>query len=233
MFFGSGTSCRNNSDRGPTTAVAMRHHEHSRAGTLSHHDEPFLVSGMVWIGNNQRISIIKNRFRLLECHAMLGRIAGSLLSIPFEEKFTHPEIAIHCIAHVARKISRRSAASFQFTQFSVAPARETDHGLPGLAVKKRNGRKLAWGSLLFDSHIRATNAPALHLVNPKNPAILSRKKIETGARRRGRPTKIRGDSRYSRGSCIYFGQTLISCFPGFSPVKGPTPGFAGSRGLPK
>ena len=31
--------------------------------------------------------------------------------------------------------ARRSAASFQFTQFSVTPARETDHGLPGLAVK--------------------------------------------------------------------------------------------------
>ena len=116
---------------------------------------------------------------------------------------------------------------------AVTPARETDHGLPGLAVKKRNGRKLAWGSLLFDSHIRATNAPALHLVNPKNPAILSRKKIETGARRRGRPTKIRGDSSYSRGPCIYFGQTLISCLPAFSPPKGPAPGFAGSRGLPK
>ena len=28
-------------------------------------------------------------------------------------------------------------------------ARESDHGLPGLAVKKRNGRKLAWGRLLF------------------------------------------------------------------------------------
>ena len=83
---------------------------------------------------------------------------------------------------------------------AVTPARETDHGLPGLAVKKRNGRKLGCGSLLFfESHIRATNAPASHLVNPKNPAILSRKKIETGARRRGRPTKIRADSSYSRG----------------------------------
>jgi hypothetical protein len=29
-----------------------------------------------------------------------------------------------------------SAASFQSSQFSVAPARESDHGLPGLAVKK-------------------------------------------------------------------------------------------------
>ena len=42
-----------------------------------------------------------------------------------------------------------SAASFQSAQFSVAPARESDHGLPGLAVKKRNGGKLAWGSFLF------------------------------------------------------------------------------------
>ena len=33
--------------------------------------------------------------------------------------------------------------------------------------------------------------------------------------------------------CIHLGQTLISCFPAFSPAKGPAPGFAGSRGLPK
>ena len=66
---------------------------------------------MVWIGNNQRISIIKNRFRLLECHAMLGGIAGSLLSIPFEEKFTHSSIAIHCIANKARKFSLKFGLS--------------------------------------------------------------------------------------------------------------------------
>ncbi len=42
-----------------------------------------------------------------------------------------------------------SAASFQSSQFSVAPARDSDHGLPGLAVKKRNENNLACGSFLF------------------------------------------------------------------------------------
>jgi len=158
LFFGSGTSCRNNSDRGPTTAVAMRHHEHARAGTLSHHDEPFLVSGMVWIGNNQRISIIKNRLRLLECHTMLGGIAGSLLSIPFEEKFTHPEIAIHCIANIARKISRQSAASFQSTQ----RGRQITACRDWWSKNETDASSLV-EVCFFDSHIRATNAPACFL----------------------------------------------------------------------
>ena len=128
---------------------------------------------------------------------MLGGIAGSLLSIPFEEKFTHSSIAIHCIANKARKFSSKfglalellvrippppgcltlasgqpsvslSSASLRLPTLgytfvsplisalsrgcsracpgarlsftyspsaAVSSARETDHGLPGLAVK--------------------------------------------------------------------------------------------------
>jgi hypothetical protein len=40
------------------------------------------------------------------------------------------------IPSAAVSSAQMSAASFQSTQFSVAPAREIDHGLPGLAVKK-------------------------------------------------------------------------------------------------
>jgi hypothetical protein len=46
-----------------------------------------------------------------------------------------------------------SAASFQSAQFSVAPARGSDHGLPGLAVKKA---KLKQVRLRKFSFLRAT-----------------------------------------------------------------------------
>jgi len=44
---------------------------------------------------------------------MLSGIDGSLLSIPFEEKFTHSSIAIHCIANKARKFSLKFGLSLE------------------------------------------------------------------------------------------------------------------------
>ena len=49
--------------------------------------------------------------------------------------------------------AQMSAASFQSAQFSVAPARESDHGLPGLAVKKA---KLKQARLRKFSFLKAT-----------------------------------------------------------------------------
>ena len=43
--------------------------------------------------------------------------------------------------------------------------RETDHGLPGLVVKKETDASSLVEVCFFDSHIRATNAPASHPLN--------------------------------------------------------------------
>ena len=74
--------------------------------------------------------------------------------------------------------------------------------------------------------------PELAILPPRSPRLRVRPSAFTlhgGIRRPAARTPYQD----SRCPCIYFGQTLISCFPGFRPPKGPAPGFAGSRGLPK
>ena len=70
-----------------------------------------------------------------------------------------------------------SSPSFQSHQHAGVRSR-----LAGIGGQKTKRTQARLGRLLFDSHIRATNAPAWHLVNHKNPAILSREKIGTGPR---------------------------------------------------
>ena len=89
LFFGSGASCRNYSDRRTAFAKTVNNDEDPQCGTEPHDDESVFGGRMIRIRYQQSMLVVEYCSGLLEGNAMLLGIRCRLAGIPFERDLVH------------------------------------------------------------------------------------------------------------------------------------------------
>lgn len=91
LLFGSGPSCRNQSDRRTAFAETIDNDEDPQCEAEPHDDESVFGGLMIRIGYHKGALVKEHCFGLLKGYSMLLGIRCRLAGIPFERDFVHNE----------------------------------------------------------------------------------------------------------------------------------------------